>query len=93
MTVDKIKEIVNRIVDDYPISKIILFGSRAAGINSEDSDIDLIIEFNKAISLFTIARIKIELEEMSGLEVDIIHGPIQETDMIEIGTTVELYAA
>ena len=93
MTVDKIKEIVNQIVDKYPISRIILFGSRAAGINSNDSDIDLIIEFKEAISLFTIAKIKIELEEISGLEVDIIHGPIQETDMIEIGKTVELYAA
>ena len=33
------------------------------------------------------------MEEVLGLDVDIIHGPITEDDMIEIGDEVVLYAA
>jgi hypothetical protein len=33
------------------------------------------------------------LEEILGLNVDVIHGPMQETDLLEIGKTVKLYAA
>ena len=54
---------------------------------------DLIIEFSAPITLMTISRLRCELEELLGLGVDIIHGPIQPTDMIEIGKVVELYAA
>ena len=53
----------------------------------------LIIEFSAPITLMTISRLRCELEELLGLGVDIIHGPIQPTDMIEIGKVVELYAA
>ena len=53
----------------------------------------MIIEFSAPITLMTISRLRCELEELLGLGVDIIHGPIQSTDMIEIGKVVELYAA
>ena len=80
-------------MEAYPIRRITLFGSRADGTNREDSDVDLIIEFSAPITLLTISRLRCELEELLGLGVDIIHGPIQPTDMIEIGKVVELYAA
>lgn len=46
MTTEMIKNSVLSIVNEYPIKKIILFGSRAEGINREDSDVDLIMEFS-----------------------------------------------
>jgi predicted nucleotidyltransferase len=58
-----------------------------------DSDVDLIIEFTSQVSILTLSQIKCELEELLGLTVDVIHGPIREDDMIEIGEVVELYAA
>ncbi len=54
---------------------------------------DLMIEFLMPISLLTLSMIRLRLEEILNLEVDIIHGPIMETDLIEIGKVVELYAA
>ena len=93
MSIEKIKQIVLSIVNDYSIGRVILFGSRADGTNRDDSDIDLIVEFNKPVTLLTLADLRNRLEELTGLDVDVIHGPIRDTDMIEVGKAVELYAA
>lgn len=45
------------------------------------------------MTILRLSRLKNRLEELTNLEVDIIHGPVREDDMIEIGRTVELYAA
>ena len=34
-----------------------------------------------------------DLEEMLNLDVDIVHGPLRETDLLEVENVVELYAA
>ena len=93
MTIEMIKKALPTVISHYPITRIVLFGSRAEGTNKVDSDIDLIIDFNAPITLITLSQIKYELEETLGLEVDVIHGPIQETDLLEVGKVVELYAA
>jgi hypothetical protein len=93
MTIDFIKENILKLIGRYPIKKITLFGSRADGTNRIDSDVDLIIEFTSQVSILTLSQIKCELEEMLGLNVDVIHGPIREDDMIEVGKVIELYAA
>lgn len=93
MSIDAIKQIVLGIVNEYAIGRVTLFGSRADGTNRDDSDIDLIVEFNKPVSLLTLADLQNKLEALTGLDVDVIHGPIRDTDMIEIGKAVELYAA
>ncbi|MFH1004744.1 MAG: nucleotidyltransferase domain-containing protein [Bacteroidota bacterium] len=43
ITIEKISDIVNKIVHCYRPDKIILFGSYAKGHANEDSDLDLII--------------------------------------------------
>lgn len=94
MTINEIKEkITELLINKYPISKVILFGSRAAGTEDENSDIDLILEFSASISLLTLSSIKCELEEALGVPVDVIHGPITKDDMIEIKNEVILYSA
>jgi uncharacterized protein len=93
MSIDAIKAAVTELARRYPVSRITLFGSRAGGTNREDSDVDLIIEFTAPVTLITLAAIKNELEEALSLDVDVIHGPIRDDDMIEIGKRVVLYAA
>lgn len=93
MTIEKLKNSILTIVNEYPIKRITLFGSRAAGTNNEDSDVDLIIEFSLPVSLLTLSMIKLKLEEILKVGVDVIHGPIEESDLVEIGKVVELYAA
>lgn len=93
MSIDTIKTAVLKLIDQYPISKVTLFGSRANGTNRENSDIDLIMEFYAPITLITLSAIKVSLEEMLRLRVDVIHGPVTEGDMIEVDKEVVLYAA
>lgn len=93
MTIEQIRNAVISIKDVYPITKVVLFGSRAAGTNKPNSDVDLIIEFSQGISLLTLVAIKNKLEGILGVSVDVIHGPITEDDMIEVGEEIELYAA
>lgn len=93
MNNDIIKEKVLSIVREYPVKRVVLFGSRAEETNRENSDVDLIMEFLEPISLFTLSAIKLQLEEILGLGVDIIHGPIREGDLIVVGKEIELYVA
>lgn len=88
-----LKESLQELSKKYPIEKVYLFGSRAEGNYTADSDVDLIIEFSSSISLLTISAIKIDLEEMLNLSVDIIHGPLRETALIKPGKVVKVYAA
>lgn len=91
MNVDRIKKAVADIADEFNISKAVLFGSRADGTNSEDSDIDIIAEFDVPVSLLTIAEMKYRLEDALGLRVDVIHGPLKEDDIIEVKKEILLY--
>lgn len=93
MTPSDIKNKIMQVIGDYPIKKVLLFGSRAAGTNKSDSDVDLIMEFSAPITLLTLSAIKIRLEELLGLPVDVIHGPIRDGDFIDVNAVVELYAA
>ena len=93
MTIEDIKNAVLEIVELYPISRVTLFGSRANGSARPDSDVDFIIEFNKPVTLITISQITETLENLLQTNVDVIHGPVRETDLLEIDKEVELYAA
>ena len=93
MTIEDIRNAVKIVAKDYPITRAVLFGSRANGTSTDKSDVDLIMEFNEPITLITLALIKQRLEEILKTDVDVIHGPIQSTDMIEIDKEIEVYAA
>lgn len=70
MTIEVLKKEVITIVNDYPIKRIALFGSRASGMDYEDSDVDLITEFSLPISLLTLSMIKLKLEDILKVSVD-----------------------
>ena len=93
MTIDDIKSKILTVLRDYPVKKGVLFGSRASGTNRDDSDVDLIVEFTEPVSLFVLSEMRIKLAEVLNLNVDLIHGPIREEDMLDIDKTVDLYVA
>lgn len=93
MSIETIKDAVLQLLGEYPINKVILFGSRANGTCVENSDVDLIMEFSAPVTLITLSAIKLSLEEMLQLSVDVIHGPVTADDMIEVDKEVVLYAA
>ena len=93
MTIEHIRQVVMGLIDKYHISRVTLFGSRAGENYREDSDVDLIMEFSRQISLITLASITNELEELLQLKVDVIHGPIRDDDILEIKNEVVSDAA
>ena len=90
---NKIRETLVKFVDKYSIISIVLFGSRAEMTNTSDSDVDLIVEFSVPVSLVTLSQLKIDFEEALGLNVDVVHGPVRDDDLIEVKHSVVLYAA
>ncbi len=93
MTIEDIKSAVKNVAVEFPISRTVLFGSRANGTSTPESDVDLIIEFNAPVTLITISKIKNRLENILETNVDIVHGPLQDDDMIEIDNEIEVYKA
>ena len=94
LTIDDIKKAVAKIAPEYKITKATLFGSRARGNFRDDSDVDLIVEFETySVSLLKIFSLKYKLEEIFNVGVDIVHGPIEADDILEIDKEVEIYAA
>lgn len=49
-----------------------VFGSVAKGVQGADSDVDLLVDFDADVSLFTWARLIRELEGMLGCAVDVV---------------------
>ena len=94
LTIEDIKKAVEKIAPKYNVIKVTLFGSRARGNFRNDSDVDLIVEFTTpAVSLFTLTGLQIDLEEIFGVGVDVIHGPKKDSWIIEIDKEIEIYAA
>lgn len=95
LTIEQIIAAAQTVAKEYPITKIELFGSYANGTNTPDSDVDLLVEFDKnsVITLLTIIGIKDRMEELLGTPVDVIHSPVSKGSILEIDKVVPLYAA
>ncbi|WP_409199183.1 nucleotidyltransferase family protein [Methanospirillum lacunae] len=74
-TLEEVKEIINlhrpSLQEKYHISKIAIFGSAANNTLNEQSDIDILVEFNKAIGFFNLVHLQDELRTMLGRNVDL----------------------
>ena len=82
-----ISESVNNAAHEFPIKRVDLFGSYA-----EKSDVDLLIEFTSiAVSLLLLASLRDRLEKDLGTSVDIVHAPIPDGSILDVGKTVTLY--
>ena len=72
-------EMMTRKIAEYfkpqPVLKAWLFGSFARGDETENSDVDILVRFDRTtthIGLFTYGRIHRELEEKLGRKVDLV---------------------
>ena len=93
LTIEDIKKVVAEIAPKYNLKRVTLFGSRARGNFHENSDIDLIVDFPKGTGLIAHSSLKIDLEEIFGLNVDVISRGGLKGSILEIDKEVEIYAA
>lgn len=68
----KIKEAIEEDPNKSAIGSVFLFGSFLHGDNDPESDIDLLFEMKKTLSLFKIIDVQDRLEKKLGRKVDFI---------------------
>ena len=69
---ENIKEKIIPILKNHEVRRASLFGSTVFGERDHSSDIDLLVELKEGKSLFDLIRLKKELEEALGSEVDLV---------------------
>jgi len=67
-----IKESLLPFIEEYGIIKAYVFGSFAREEDTEQSDVDFLIEFNKDFDMIEFFRLKSRLEEILTRKVDIV---------------------
>lgn len=65
---ERIKDIAAR----HGASNVRIFGSVARGDERDGSDVDILLDLGEGIGLFTLARLRRELEDLLGTPVDLV---------------------
>lgn len=70
---------INRIMQDHRnelnelgIRSLAVFGSTVRGEADENSDVDILVEFNRPIGLLHFSKVRLRLEELLGQSVDLV---------------------
>ena len=75
MKADQIEELKKTLVDvlrKHDVKKAALFGSIVRGEAADESDIDLLVEFEGRKSLLDLAGLKLDLQEIVRRRVDVL---------------------
>lgn len=68
---DIISTIINYL-KQYKVKEIGIFGSFVRDEMTDTSDIDVLVDYPRGITLFDVVKMKLELEEMIGRKVDLV---------------------
>ncbi len=75
MTQELVTELTVRAAElrnEFGVTSLSLFGSVARGDPTPDSDVDLLVEFERPIGLLRFVGLKLRLEEILGRSVDLV---------------------
>lgn len=74
LNIETIKAKAVPILKNYGVNRAYLFGSFARGEQTEDSDVDLLVEYAPGVSksIFKVVELKYELEEALQRKVDVV---------------------
>lgn len=74
-TLDDVKEIINKhsiiITEKFKVGKLWIFGSYARNEQHENSDIDILVEFNESVGI-EFFQLKAYLEDLLEIKVDLV---------------------
>jgi predicted nucleotidyltransferase len=74
--IDELKKILQNnkktLKDEYGVIQIGIFGSYTKGNQKKTSDVDILVEFEKAVDLFTFVQLKNHLTDLLGVNVDLV---------------------
>ncbi len=72
MHIEEIKRKALPILQGYGVRRVGLFGSCVRGEMTSDSDIDMLVEIGRDISLLDFVGLKLELEDALNRKVDLV---------------------
>ena len=93
-TIEEIKNILEELLRDKPVYKVILFGSYAKNKATKTSDIDLMIDTNSQLKGFALLKLICQIEERLKKEIDgyekyeIIEDSLIDKEIKETGVVV-----
>ncbi len=70
--IEHIKEIILPILHRYGVIRAGIFGSCVRGEMTGDSDLDILVEIKKDLSLLDFVGLKLEIEKALGRKVDLV---------------------
>ena len=59
-------------LDSHGVRSLLLFGSTARNEATSDSDVDLVVEFDRPVGFFALTRLRLDLEAWLGRRVDLL---------------------
>lgn len=68
----RLLELLPELRRQFGVSSLALFGSFARGDAGPESDIDVVVEFDRPATLFTLASLRLLLAEELGRTVDVV---------------------
>ena len=91
--IESIRKIVSPIARKYGVKRVYLFGSYAKGLATEKSDVDLLIEKGKPMSLLKLSGMRQQCQDALKISVDLLTSTGIEDDFRSLiaGTEVLLY--
>ena len=72
LRLDQHREAIRRVVADHHALNPRVFGSVSRGEDTEDSDLDLLVDPAEGMSLFDIGAMRWKLRNLLGIEVDVV---------------------
>ena len=71
-TIQAIKKRVLPILKQHGIKRAAVFGSYASGLQTRNSDVDILVDIRKNISLLDFVGIKLQIEEALHKKIDLV---------------------
>jgi hypothetical protein len=74
MTLEEVRAVLDEHREElqkYHVQRLRVFGSVARGEARADSDVDFLVDFSKPHTLFTLAGLKVALQDLLGCDVDV----------------------
>ena len=75
-TLEEIKQLLQQsksvLQENYRVTELGIFGSYVRGEQNEESDVDVLIDYEKAPTLFKLVELRNYLNELTGMKVDVV---------------------
>jgi len=68
----QLREMMAELSGQYHVRKIGIFGSYSTGLQTDSSDVDLVVEFDQPIGMMSFVHLRNRISERLGIQVDLV---------------------